>query len=61
MDDNVHHGLIAQEAQEIAQWGLVDDRGEYLAINYIDLISDLIKVTQYSLEEIKRLKTAIDN
>lgn len=61
VDDNIHHGLIAQEAQEIAQWGLVDDRGEYLAINYIDLISDLIKVTQYSLEEIKRLKTAIDN
>lgn len=61
VDDNVHHGLIAQEAQEIAQWGLVDDRGEYLAINYIDLISDLIKTTQYSLKEIEKLKTIIDN
>lgn len=61
VDDNVHHGLIAQEAQEIAQWGLVDDRGEYLAINYIDLISDLIKTTQYSLKEIEKLKTVIDN
>lgn len=61
VDNNVHHGLIAQEAQEIAQWGLVDDRGEYLAINYIDLISDLIKTTQYSLKEIEKLKTIIDN
>lgn len=61
VDDNVHHGLIAQEAQEIAQWGLVDDRGEYLAINYIDLISDLIKTTQYSLKEIEKLKIIIDN
>lgn len=61
VDDNVHHGLIAQEAQEIAQWGLVDDRGEYLAINYIDLISDLIKTTQYSLKEIEKLKTIIEN
>lgn len=61
VDDNVHHGLIAQEAQEIAQWGLVDDRGEYLAINYIDLISDLIKTTQYSLKEIEKLKNIIDN
>lgn len=61
VDDNVHHGLIAQEAREIAQWGLVDDRGEYLAINYIDLISDLIKTTQYSLKEIEKLKIIIDN
>lgn len=47
VDNNTHHGLIAQEAQEVAtNWGLVDNRGEYLAINYMDLIADLISVVQ---------------
>lgn len=46
IDTNIHHGLIAQEAQKIADWGLVDDRGEYLAITYIELIADLIKIAQ---------------
>ena len=59
VDKNVHHGLIAQEAQKIADWGLVDDRGEYLAINYVELITDLIKAAQYSLKEIKTIKDAI--
>ena len=56
VDSNIHHGLIAQEVQEIADWGLVDDRGEYLAINYIELIADLIKTTQYVLKEISEIK-----
>ena len=59
VDTNIHHGLIAQEAQEIAEWGLVDDRGQYLAIHYTELIADLIKAMQYSLAEIEKLKAAI--
>ena len=60
VDSNLHHGLIAQEAQEIADWGLVDDRGEYLAIHYTELIADLIKAQQYTLTEVKRLKEVIE-
>lgn len=60
VDTNVHHGLIAQEAQEIADWGLVDDRGQYLAIHYTELIADLIKAQQYTLTEVKRLKEVIE-
>lgn len=57
VDTNVHHGLIAQEAQGIADWGLVDDRGEYLAINYIELIADLITVVQIHEKIIQKLLT----
>lgn len=57
VDTNIHHGLIAQEAQGIADWGLVDDRGEYLAINYIELIADLITVVQSHEKTIQKLLT----
>jgi predicted nucleic acid-binding Zn-ribbon protein len=60
VDTNIHHGLIAQEAKEVSKWGLVDDRGQYLAVCYTELVADLIAAVQYAVTEIGKLK-AVSN
>ena len=60
VDNNFHHGLIAQEVQEIVNWGLIDNRGQYLAINYVELIADLIKANQYLLSETENIKQSVN-
>ncbi len=60
VDTNIHHGLIAQEAKEVSKWGLVDDRGQYLAVCYTELVADLIAAVQYAVTEMGKLK-AVSN
>lgn len=66
---NIHHGLIYQNVKEIVtdqalgNLALLQeyrgvDKKTYGALGYEELIADLIKVMQYSLKEIERLKVA---
>lgn len=56
-DKELHHGFIAQDSQAFSDdWGLVreDDRG-YLAMSYIDLISDVVGALQYMDKNVRRI------
>ena len=56
-DEELHHGFIAQDSKAFSgDWGLVreDDRG-YLAMSYIDLISDVVGALQYMDKNVCRI------
>lgn len=56
-DDAVHHGLIAQDVQELGlDWGAVHESDGKLGLRYIEFIPDLINVAKYLLKENEDLR-----
>ena len=57
----IHHGMIAQEVQEIAKnWGVVGGSEEStLALHYVEMIADLVKVCQNQERRIEALEAAL--
>ena len=45
-DGYIHHGFVAQEAEEVAEWGVVHEGKEIKAIAYNEIIADLVAVIQ---------------
>ena len=57
-EQRVHHGMIAQEVQEVVRdkWGVVGGSAEMLCLNYTEMIADLIKVVQDQEKRITELE-----
>jgi hypothetical protein len=58
-----HFGLIAQDIKEVLpmeDYSVVQKKGNYLAVNYIELISPMIKAMQEMSSEIETLKNEIE-
>lgn len=58
-DSAVHHGLIAQEVEEFADWDVVSENEGMKTLNYIELIPDMIATIQSLNERIKSLESII--
>ena len=63
----VHHGFIAQDVQEVSDWGVVTesdvkliDGKPTLALNYTEIIADLVATVQKQNERIEALERIIN-
>ena len=57
--NNLRHGFIAQDAQNVADWDLVGsmmDEEKHLSLRYDDLIADLVNIVQDQERRIKELE-----
>jgi len=58
-DDKIHFGLIAQDVEKIFpkdKYGIVENKEEFLMINYQEFIPFLVKAIQELEEKIKVLE-----
>lgn len=62
-DNEIRHGFIAQDVLEVADWSIVSefkqDDIDYLALEYQQIIADLVNVVQAQHKEIEELKEAV--
>ena len=58
-----HFGLIAQDINEVLDqntYSVVGNKGEYLTVNYIELISPMVKAIQEMSAQIEELKKEVE-
>lgn len=55
-DEKLHHGFIAQDVEAVAEYDLVQDTESGKALNYIEMIADVVATLQEQNERIKQLE-----
>ena len=55
-DGYLHHGFVAQEVEEVAEWGAVHEGKDIKAIPYNEIIADLVAVIQDQEKRIAALE-----